>query len=84
MKSTKEKKLKLAPNTDSWRHRKETQMKYKVTLKVSYLRTEFLFSDRQEALDFMETAWMNRKDGKDMITEAVLTFEEDEPVEEEA
>ncbi|MBQ1293879.1 MAG: hypothetical protein IIY21_07550 [Clostridiales bacterium] len=59
-------------------------MKYKVTLKISYLRTEFLFDDRQDALDFMETTWMHRKDGKDMITEAVLTFEEDEPAEEEA
>ena len=53
-------------------------MKYKVTLKISYISTTFVFDDRQEALDFMELAWTHRADDKDAITKATLTFEEEE------
>lgn len=58
-------------------------MKYKVTLKVSYLTTQFLFNDRIEALDFMETAWLHRDTrvlaGVDAISEAPkMTFTEEE------
>ena len=59
-------------------------MKYKVTLKVSYLTTAFLFDDRQEALDFAETAWLNRDKrgdiaGMDAITESPkVSFVEEE------
>lgn len=59
-------------------------MKYKVTLKVSYLTTAFLFDDRQDALDFMETAWMHRDArgniaGMDVISESPkLSFTEEE------
>ena len=51
-------------------------MKYKVTLKISYMATEFLFDDRQEALDFMETAWTH-KGGDSKVSEATLTFVEE-------
>lgn len=52
--------------------------KYKVTLKISYVETAFMFDDRQEALDFMEIAWTHRADDKDTITKAVMTFVEEE------
>lgn len=40
-------------------------MKYKVTLTISYMTTEFLFDDRLEALDFMDTAWLHRNKGSE-------------------
>lgn len=52
--------------------------KYKVSLKISYVETAFMFDDRQEALDFMEIAWTHRADDKDTITKAVMTFVEEE------
>lgn len=53
-------------------------MKYKVSLKISYIETAFIFDDRQEALDFAESAWIHRADDKDTITKAVMTFVEEE------
>ncbi len=48
-------------------------MKYKVTLKVSYQITEFLFDDRMEALDFMETAWLHRQRKGDLASVSAIT-----------
>ena len=40
-------------------------IKYKVRLKVNYKALEFVFDDRLEALDFMETAWTHKTDCSD-------------------
>lgn len=53
-------------------------MKYKVTLKVSYLETQFVFNDRLEAMDFMETAWTHRIEGEDDLKAVKLELVEEE------
>lgn len=54
-------------------------MKYKVTLKVSYKEPEFVFDDRLEAMDFMETAWAHRVFGDESLTAVKMELtEEDE------
>lgn len=55
-------------------------MKYKVIMKISYFTVEFLFEDRMEALDFMETVWAHRLD---KISAVTLTFDQEEEQEEE-
>ena len=55
-------------------------MKYKVTLKISYKEPTFMFGDRLEAMDFMETAWAHRIVGEEDELGAVKM----ELVEEEA
>ena len=50
-------------------------MKYKVSLEISYMTATFLFDDRKEALDFMETAWTHK--AETAITGAKLTFVEE-------
>lgn len=58
-------------------------MKYKVTMKISYFTVEFLFDDRMEALDFMETVWAHRLDREDKISAVTLTFDQEEEQEEQ-
>jgi len=53
-------------------------MKYKVTLKVSYKEPTFLFSDRLEAMDFMETAWEHRMLGEDELEAVKMELVEEE------
>jgi hypothetical protein len=55
-------------------------MKYRVTLKISYKEPVFVFNDRLEAMDFMETAWAHRVVGDEDELESVKM----ELVEEEA
>ena len=52
-------------------------MKYKGTLKIGYKEPEFLFDDRNEAMDFMEIAWAHRTDGEDNLDSCKLTFSEE-------
>jgi hypothetical protein len=53
-------------------------MKYKVTLKVSYKEPEFVFDDRLEAMDFMETAWAHRVIGEDELKAVRMELVEEE------
>lgn len=53
-------------------------MKYKVSLKISYIETAFIFNDRQKAIEWMEDAWTHRAEDEDTITKAVMTFVEEE------
>lgn len=53
-------------------------MKYKVTLKISYKEPEFIFDDRLEAMDFMETAWAHRVSGDDRLTAVTMGLVEEE------
>lgn len=53
-------------------------MKYKVTLKVSYKEPEFVFDDRLEAMNFMETAWARRVVGEDELKAVRMELVEEE------
>lgn len=52
-------------------------MKYKVTLKISYMEAVFLFEDMHEACDFMATAWEHRDDKNGNVS-FLMTMLEDE------
>ena len=58
-------------------------MKYNVIMRISYFTVEFLFEDRMEALDFMETVWAHRLDRADKVSAVTLTFDQEEEQEEQ-
>ena len=56
-------------------------MKYKVILKSSYREPAFLFDDKNEALDFMELAWIRRivtEDSDYMLDDVTLKLVEED------
>ena len=62
---------------------KEEEMNYKVTLKVGYRDVQFVFSDRLEAMDFMEIAWAHRIEGEDMLDAVRMELVEEEATNED-
>lgn len=58
-------------------------MKYKVTFKISYKEPAFVFNDRLEATDFMETAWEHRRLGEDELEAVKMELVEGEATNED-